>query len=84
MLGFKNGKSQKVFLKADFDKKYGMRLNSMRDLVICCMGYEEFETVAGWASEEAIYNTIQDMKDGRVDTFEEFDDLVDYVRRNYI
>lgn len=74
----------KTFLKAKYDKKYGMSLNSIDDLVLCCMGYDEFETVAGCFIEDAIYDVIDDVKHGKVDTFEEFDDLVKYICKKYI
>ena len=74
----------KTFLEAKFDKKYGMALDSINDLVICCMGYEEFETVAGCFIEDTIYDVIDDVKYGRADTFKEFEDLVKYMCRNYI
>lgn len=76
--------SNKVFLKEEYDQKYGMPLNNMGDLVLCCMGYEEFETVAGWGIEEALQNVIDDVNNGITNGFETFKDLVDYTCRNYI
>ena len=76
--------SNKVFLKEKYDQKYGMPLNNMRDLVLCCMGYEEFETVAGCFIEDALQSVIEDVANGITDGFETFNDLVDYTCRNYI
>ena len=81
MLCFKNGK---VFLEAGYDKKYGMPLDTYGDIVECCMGYEEFETVAGWAIEEALSSVMMDVLDGIAGPFKEFEDLVEYTCRNYI
>jgi hypothetical protein len=82
MLGLKG--TRRIFLKADYDEKYGMALNSIDDLVICAMGYEEFATV--WASgiREAFQNTIEDFANKKCKGFKTFDDLIDYVIRHYI
>lgn len=76
--------TNKTFLKADYDEKYGMPINDINDIVLCCMGYEEFETVSCYGIEEALNNVISDVRNGITNGFETFNELVDYTSRNYI
>ena len=82
MLGIKG--TSKVFLKADYDEKYGMKINDINDIVLCCIGYEEFETVSCYYIKEALNNVISDVRNGITNGFDNFNELVDYTIRNYI
>ena len=76
--------TNKIFLKEDYDKKYGISLNNTRNLVLCCKKYPEFATVSGYDIKEALHNVTEDVVNGKTDGFETFSDLMDYTCKNYI
>lgn len=82
MLGIKG--TNKTFLKADYDEKYGIHINDINDIVFCCLGYDEFETVNIYDIKEALNNVVSDVRNGITNGFETFNELVDYTSRNYI
>jgi hypothetical protein len=76
--------TKQIFLKEDYDKKFGMPLNDSGDICLCCMGYPEFETVSYYGIQEALNCTVMDFLDGNINGFETFDELVEYMCHNYI